>query len=126
MKQTSNLQLTKVPPGIPEVDQILHGGFNKNCLISLSVNSGTGKTIFCLQFLAGCAAEGRKTLVLSLEKPISQIKRTFRNYGIDANKLSDNLFTESYVPGAVKTSASNHDKRVIPYEITHKDRVVQN
>lgn len=47
-KKTS---IKRIPTGITNLDQIMGGGFVKNSAMMVRGDTGTGKTLFCLQFL---------------------------------------------------------------------------
>ena len=83
----------RVPSGIPGFDTHLGGG-----LIPLSVNlisggTGTGKTIFCMQYLfSGAKDYGETGLYLSFEETEDALKADVKQLGIDLDM----------VPGKVK------------------------
>ncbi|MEM4679227.1 MAG: ATPase domain-containing protein, partial [Candidatus Jordarchaeales archaeon] len=43
--------IERVKTGIPGLDEITNGGFVKGTNILVTGGAGTGKTIFCMQFL---------------------------------------------------------------------------
>ena len=54
--------------GVPGLDEILSGGFTKGALFLVEGNPGTGKTTLALRFLIEGAAEGERTLYITLSE----------------------------------------------------------
>jgi circadian clock protein KaiC len=50
--------MKRIPTGIKGLDEMLGGGFPKERVVIVYGGSGTGKTIFSLQFLASAAERG--------------------------------------------------------------------
>jgi KaiC/GvpD/RAD55 family RecA-like ATPase len=63
----------KISTGIFGLDTILHGGLRPNTLTVLIGSSGTGKTLFSLQFLLEGLHHGEDALYATLEEPPEQI-----------------------------------------------------
>jgi circadian clock protein KaiC len=91
----------KLTTGIKELDEMVAGGFYRGSVTLIAGASGIGKTTACLQLLVANSKNGEKTLYLSFEEPVGQIRRTLKNYGLDYEKLSDKFVIESYVPEAL-------------------------
>ena len=91
----------KVTTGIKELDKMVAGGFFRGSVTLIEGASGIGKTTACLQLLAANSKKGERTLYLSFEEPVGQIRRTLKSYGLDHEKLSDKFVIESYVPEAL-------------------------
>ncbi len=81
-------KIERVPTGIPGLDDILHGGFIKGSNILISGPAGTGKTIFCLQFLYnGIVKYNQPGILLTLEERPSELRREASLFGWDLSKL---------------------------------------
>jgi circadian clock protein KaiC len=91
----------KVTTGIKGLDKMVAGGFYRGSVTLIEGASGIGKTTACLQLLVANSKNGEKTLYLSFEEPVGQIRRTLKNYGLDHEELSDRFSIESYVPEAL-------------------------
>jgi circadian clock protein KaiC len=91
----------KVATGIKGLHEMVAGGFYRGSVTLIEGASGISKTTACLQLLAANSKNGEKTLNLSFEEPVGQIRRTPKNYGLDHEKLSDKFGIESYVPEAL-------------------------
>ncbi len=70
------------PTGIPELDQLLHGGLPSDSTVLLAGASGTGKTILCMQWLfAGYEKYGEPGLYISLTEPVNKVIRNIEKFG---------------------------------------------
>jgi len=77
------------PTGIPELDEMMHGGFPSGAAILLAGASGTGKTILATQWLfAGYDQFKEPGIFLSLTEPVSKALQ-------NAKKLS--FFNAEYI-----------------------------
>lgn len=66
--------------GIPELDQILHGGVPRGNVVLLAGGSGMGKTTLSMEFLAHGAEKGEAGLFLSVTEPVTILERNVREY----------------------------------------------
>ena len=67
--------------GVPGLDEILSGGFTKGALFLLEGNPGTGKTTLALRFLIEGAAEGERTLYITLSETKDELLRGSASHG---------------------------------------------
>lgn len=73
--------------GIAGMDDILRGGFPKNCLFLISGTPGTGKTTLAMQFLLEGARQGEQCLYITLSESISEIATVAETHGWDLSKI---------------------------------------
>jgi len=95
----------RVPSGIPGLDELLGGGFEKTSTIIVIGDPGCGKTTFLSQFLYNGAAQyGDPGVLLSFEEQRDSILRHMKGYGFDFTALEkQGMFaTISYRPHEVK------------------------
>lgn len=78
---------SKLPIGIPGVDELVDGGINSGAVVLLTGTTGTGKTIFSLQYLYNGAKKGDPGVYVSFEEPIENIKENARKLGMDIDKF---------------------------------------
>jgi circadian clock protein KaiC len=57
-----------VPSGVPELDELLHGGLERGTITILSGPSGAGKTTMGLLFMKEAAGRGERSVVYSFEE----------------------------------------------------------
>ena len=67
--------------GVPGLDEILSGGFTKGALFLVEGNPGTGKTTLALRFLIEGAAEGERTLYITLSETRDELLRGAASHG---------------------------------------------
>jgi len=79
----------RVPTGIPSLDSLLEGGFLKNSMVLVTGGTGTGKTLFCLQFLVDGLKRGEPGVFLSLEEDPEDIKADARQFGWDLDQYEE-------------------------------------
>lgn len=88
------MAITKVKTNIPGFDQLIDGGIPQNAAILVSGSPGTGKSIFCLQFLVNGCKEGENVLLLSLEQREKDLLTQASLFGWDIKKyMSEGKFT---------------------------------
>ncbi len=81
--------LTKVPTGIRGMDEILHGGLPENRTTVVVGSPGTGKSIFCLQFLCEGASNGIPGLLVSCEQSVEALRADAASIGLDLPALEE-------------------------------------
>ncbi len=87
------MTIRKVETGISGLDKMLQGGFPEGRMILVTGGPGTGKTIFCSQFLQHGAAKGEKTVYISLDETKTHFTEEMLTFGWDFKKLEqDNKF----------------------------------
>jgi circadian clock protein KaiC len=62
-----------LPSGIPELDELLHGGLERGTISVISGPTGVGKTTLGLQFMKEAAGRGERSVVYSFEERIDTI-----------------------------------------------------
>lgn len=90
---------TRLPTGIPGLDEITNGGY---CLGSTTVVagiSGVGKSVMGLQYIAEGARRGEPSLMLSLDEQVEQVINNAASIGIDFNAhIKSGLVRLEYEP----------------------------
>ncbi len=78
----------RVKTGIPALDDLLGGGFPRGTTILLSGDSGTGKTIFCMQYLyMGACKWNEPGIMVTFEERPQDIRRECLQFGWDLAPL---------------------------------------
>jgi len=94
----------RVPTGIPNFDGLVEGGFEKNSTNLVVGGSGSGKTIFAVQFLINGIKKGEKCLYITFEEKKDEFYCNMMDFGWDLKKLEDEgkfIFLE-YTPEKVR------------------------
>lgn len=81
--------IERVSTGIPGLDELIEGGFVKNNAILLTGTSGTGKTIFCAQFIQQGLENGESCLFITFEERPEKIRETASDFGWDFEKYEE-------------------------------------
>jgi KaiC/GvpD/RAD55 family RecA-like ATPase len=75
--------LERVKTGIDGLDNIIEGGLPKSSITLVSGPPGSGKSIFCFQFLYTGVKKGEKCLFLTLDKKVEGILVQTKELGFD-------------------------------------------
>lgn len=81
--------LIYAPTGIPELDNVLGGGFLRGKTYLVAGETGCGKTIFSMQFLLTGATLGEPGIYLAIDEPSEHVKRGLRLFGWDVSELEE-------------------------------------
>ncbi len=82
----------KIATGIPGFDRIVNGGFNENTINLISGETGTCKSIFCMQFLYNRAKKFKENVCyITTDECRESIIRQSSQFGWDLEKLKDNF-----------------------------------
>lgn len=73
--------MERVTTGIPGLDQIIGGGYPRGTNILVCGSSGTGKTIFCTQFLHAGVLNGEPGIFITLEERTSDLREEMLSLG---------------------------------------------
>ncbi len=87
LKQGStNLRITT---GNTTLDSMCSGGFFRDSITLISGATGTGKTLFTTEFLAGGVKSNERTLLLAFEESRDQLFRNATGWGVDFEKMEN-------------------------------------
>ena len=73
----------RVTTGVPGLDEVVNGGYYLGSTTVVAGISGVGKSVMALQYLAEGVRRGERSLMLSLDEQVPQIKRNASSIGID-------------------------------------------
>jgi circadian clock protein KaiC len=76
----------RIPSGIPGLDKLMEGGFVKGSTVLVSGGAGTGKTIFCVQYLMEGLKRGENCMFIALEEKPEDIINDVKRFGWDLEK----------------------------------------
>jgi len=97
--------IMRLKSGIPGLDPLIQEGFEKNSINLLTGASGSGKTVFGVQFLLQGIKDGENCLYVTFEEQKTAFYRNMYELGFDLEKLEQEgkfHFLE-YTPQKVKT-----------------------
>ncbi len=82
--------IERIETGIPGLDELIEGGFVKDNAILVTGSTGTGKTIFCSQFIWEGLVKGENCMFITFEERPDKIKQEALDFGWDLQKYEDN------------------------------------
>jgi len=112
----------RVTTGIPGLDDLIDGGFPTNSATLVSGGAGTGKTIFCCQYLWEGLQKDEKCLYITMEEDADEIVNDAKEFGWDFAQYSDR-FTITYL-NPFSTQGGFADKVRELIQENNVDRVV--
>jgi len=72
----------RVKTGIPGLDDVMEGGFRKSSVNLIAGGAGSGKSIFCMQFLVtGIEKYNENGIYISFEENQEKILKDFKRFG---------------------------------------------
>jgi len=77
----------RIKTGIEGLDEIIGGGFLKGDFILLAGDAGSGKTIFCSQYICYGAKNGEKGIIATFEEDKETLMRNMENLGLEIRQL---------------------------------------
>jgi circadian clock protein KaiC len=77
----------QISSGIPEMDELLHGGLERGTVTVISGPSGVGKTTVGLQFMKEAAGRGERSVVYVFEESVSTLLRRCESVNIPVNAM---------------------------------------
>ena len=82
--------IERVSTGVHGLDKLIEGGFPKGRSILVTGDPGTGKSIFCLQFLVEGLSRGEKSIYVAADEEPSEIIAQGESMGWDLEKYTAN------------------------------------
>jgi circadian clock protein KaiC len=80
----NDVDVEKLPTGIPSFDTIARGGLPRNRTTLVSGTAGSGKTVFAMQFLAaGIRDANEHGVFVTFEESAADIRKNMRGFGWD-------------------------------------------
>jgi len=76
-------EITRIPSGIPGLDEVTHGGLPQERQTLVTGTSGAGKTVFSAQYLAEGVRRGEPGVFVTFEERPEATRRNLRSLGID-------------------------------------------
>jgi circadian clock protein KaiC len=103
LKAAPMLSLERVSIGVPQLDQMLEGGFLRSSTTLISGLPGTAKSTIGASFLEAGLKRGERCMLVALDEPAQQLIANVRSVGInmDAYLASGQLQTLSLNAGSV-------------------------
>jgi len=84
---SAEVRYDTVSSGVPEIDQLLHGGLERGTITVISGPSGTGKTTMGMQFMKEAAGRGERSVVYAFEESEDKILARCESVNIPARAM---------------------------------------
>ncbi len=78
-----------ISSGIPEMDELLHGGLERGTVSVISGPSGVGKTTVGMQFMKEAAGRGERSVVYIFEESMSTLLRRCESVNIPVQQMME-------------------------------------
>lgn len=76
-----------ISAGIPEIDELLHGGIERGTTTIISGPSGVGKSTFGMQFMKEAAGRGERSVIYAFEEGIDTLLERCESINIPAHVM---------------------------------------
>ncbi|MCS7139126.1 MAG: KaiC domain-containing protein [Candidatus Nezhaarchaeota archaeon] len=83
------VKIERVSTGIPKIDEMLAGGIPRGFAVALTGEPGTGKTVFCIHFIAEGLKRGEKGIFVTTEESRSSIMVQASQFGFNFKEGED-------------------------------------
>jgi circadian clock protein KaiC len=78
-----------IPSGVPELDELLHGGLERGTVTIVTGSTGVGKTTLGLQFMKEAAGRGERSVIYSFEEAEETLLHRSEAINIPIRAMSD-------------------------------------
>ncbi len=110
--------------GIDGLDELIEGGLPENSVTLVSGGAGTGKTLFCCQYLWEGIQNGENGLFITMEEDVDDILEDAKEFGWEFSDYQDDgRFDITFMnPFSIDSGFDDHIRKEI--EDVDADRVV--
>ena len=84
------VRIERLPTGVQGFDELIQGGIPRGFFVAVVGEPGTGKTIFCIHFIAEGIREGDKNIYVTTEESRESIVRQAAQFGFDFESAIEN------------------------------------
>lgn len=95
--------MKRVPTGIPGLDQLIEGGFIEGSSVLISGGPGTGKTIFCMQYIyKGAELYNEPGILITFEEGRQNLWWNMQAFKWNVAKLQEQDLIDIYQVGRIE------------------------
>jgi KaiC/GvpD/RAD55 family RecA-like ATPase len=108
----------RVRTGIPALDDLLGGGFPRGSTVLVTGDSGTGKTILCMQYLYwGVVEENEPGIMVTFEERPKDLRRECLNFGWEIPELEEQGKLALVDVTSTRSGAPSRERYVAPRDM---------
>jgi circadian clock protein KaiC len=89
MENVIMISRKRITTGVEGLDALIGGGLQQNKVFMICGEAGTGKTIFCLQYVLGGLQRGESAVYVSIDEKPSHLLEDAESLGWDLKKYMD-------------------------------------
>ncbi len=121
-KRRVRTKVKRISTGIPGLDNLTKGGFEEFSVNMVVGDSGSGKTIFSMQYLMEGLKRGEKCIYITFEEKKDEFYRNMKEFGWDlaSYEKKGKLFFLEYSPEKVKMMIEEGGGEIESTVIRHK------
>lgn len=125
MAQSSVIE--RLSTGVPELDKLLGGGIPRGFLVAVTGEPGTGKTAFCIHFIAQGIKEGDGCIYATTEESRESIIKQATLFGVDLTQAIDSknlIMIDALMPSEDVWSLESLEGGALISKITEAGRML--
>ncbi|WP_266080066.1 ATPase domain-containing protein [Haladaptatus caseinilyticus] len=88
-EHSRSFEIESVSSGIPEVDELLHGGLERGTISILSGPTGVGKTTVGTQFMKEAAGRGERSVMYMFEETLETFRERSQTINIPVKRMQE-------------------------------------
>lgn len=127
--QQHEAKLEVISSGIPEIDELLHGGIERGTTTIISGPSGVGKSTFAMQFMKEAAGRGERSVLYAFEEAKETLLQRCEAVNIPAHvmiergtlsvvKVEPLKYTPNQFVHLVRTEVEQNHARIVAIDST--------
>ena len=124
-----DVELETISSGIPEIDEMLHGGIERGTATIISGPSGVGKSTFGAQFMKEAAGRSERSVLYTFEEGIETLSARCKAVNIPTDKMIEHgtlslvkveplKYTPNQFVQLIRTEVEQNDAKIIMIDST--------
>ena len=120
------MTVERVKTGIKGLDELLEGGIPRGRTVLVTGGSGTGKTIFGMQFIYYGALNGEPGVHLTMEEKPKNVRKEMAEFGMDVTKMEKEGKIAMIDASLVRLGLESDEKFTLAPESFDINHLIQN